>query len=205
MRRIATIMIMLWALLAAGALAEAALPAQEGLDAASAVNAMHAAVMRDVLGSEYSFSQLAGGDSIFVLYTDEAGENYLMVSLTQEGRADMAVIQCYSLEQFRTNGLDSLTALAMPFIPEDKFDSFEKWREDSAGSAQSALLTGMDMDLTYYTGEYVACAMSVAHQEGAANAALLTAVVSWHAPLSAEDVTLIMEGGEYGETEADGK
>ena len=206
MRRYILLIAALIALMIPGALAQTAeLPSQAGLDAASALTAMHEAVMRDVLGSEYRFSQPAGGDSIFVLYTDDESKNYLMVSLTAEGRADMAVIQCYSLAEFRQNGLDSLTALALPFIPEPNRGSFENWREETAESIFSALVDGVNMDLTYYTGEYVACAMSLAHQPGSAHETLFTAVISWHAPLSAEDITLIMETEDDGETEADGQ
>lgn len=204
MRLRSAIFVMLFIMLT-GAIAEPSLPSAAGLDAASAVNAMHEAVMRDVIDSEYRFSQPAGGDSIFVLYTDEIAENYLMVSLTGEGRADMAVIQCYELAEFFRNGLDSLTALAMPFIPEDNFEVFEKWRDDTANEIRAATVAGTDVDITYYTGEYIACAMSLSHQDGAENDMLFTALVSWHAPLSADDVTLIMEAGEDGETEADGE
>ena len=168
-------------------------PAQSGLDAAMAINAMHTAVMRDVLESDYSFSELAGGDSIFVLFTDAEAENYLMISLTDEAepRADMAVIQCYTLKEFDTHGLDSMKAIAMPFIPEDMLSSFDEWRTTVGGNAADAYREGRDLELTYYTGQYVTCAVSVMHDED--GKVLFTAIVSWNTPLAAEDITALME------------
>ena len=168
-------------------------PAQSGLDAAMAVNAMHAAVMRDVIGSGYTFSELAGGDSIFVLFTDAEAMNYLMISLTDEDkpRADMAVIQCYTLKEFETNGLDSMTAVALPFIPEENLGTFEKWREDTRMTVADAFRGGKDIELTYYTGEYVTCAMSLMNNGG--GDALFTVIVSWNTPLTAENITSLME------------
>ena len=169
------------------------LPAQSGLDAAMAANAMHAAVMRDVIGSDYTFSEIAGGDSIFVLFTDAEAVNYLMISLTDEDepRADMAVIQCYTLKEFETNGLDSMTAMALPFIPEENLGSFEKWREDTRLTVADAFRSGESVELTYYTGEYVTCAMSLMNNGG--GDALFTAIVSWNTPLTAENITSLME------------
>jgi len=169
-------------------------PAQSGLDAATAVTAMHAAVMRDFIGSDYRFSQLAGADSIFVLFTDDENKNYLMISLTDEtdSRADMAVIQGYTLMEFETNCLDSLTAIAMPFIPEANLPAFEEWRDGTGKVIADAYRSGADVELTYYTGEYITCAMSLMHT-GGANECLFTAVVSWNAPLTSEDISSLME------------
>ena len=54
--------------------------------------------LRDVLDSDFRFSQVAGGDSIYVLYSDESGRDFLMVSLggDDHDRVDMAVVQCYN-------------------------------------------------------------------------------------------------------------
>jgi len=175
---------------------EATYPNQSGLDAAMAVSAMHTAVMRDVLGSEYSFSELAGGDYIFVLFTDEDDKNYLMVSLTdeKESRADMAIIQCYTLKEFETNGLDSLTAIAMPFIPEENFPEFESWRDSTCKTVADAYRKNTDVELTYYTGKYVTCAMSYTCSDP--DAMLFTLIVSWNTPLTADDISSIMEAPE---------
>lgn len=175
------------------------LPEQSGLDAAMAINAMHTAVLRDVIGSEYSFSQLAGGDSIFVLFTDDTSTNYLMISLTDEedSRADMAIIQCYSLKEFETNGMDSLTAMAMPFIPEDIYPTFEEWRESTCKNVADAYREGTSLELTYYTGEYITCAMSLMYNSP--DNLLFTAVVSWNTPLTADDINTLMEAAEDAE------
>ena len=168
-------------------------PSQPGLDAAMAINGMHDAVMRDVLGTDYSFSQLAGGDEIFVLFTDSESENYLMISLTDEAdsRADMAIIQSYSLKEFETHAMDSLTAIAMPFIPEEHLTAFEQWRDNTRLAAAEAYKNNQDMELTYYTGEYITCAMSVMHDSP--DRILFTAIVSWNVPLTADDISAIME------------
>ncbi len=174
-------------------------PAQSGLDAAMAVTGMHAAVMHDVIGSDYSFSQIAGGDSIFVLFTDEFERNYLMISLTTEedSRADMAIIQCYSLMEFETNGLDSLTAIAMPFIPEANYASFEEWRDSTRITLAEAYHNRNDVELTYYTGEYITCAMSLMHTDDDSGDVLFTLIVSWNTPLTAENITSLMEEPSY--------
>ena len=167
-------------------------PAQSGLDAAMAVNAMHSAVMNDVLHSDYAFSELAGADTIFVLFPDPNEKNYMMVSLStdEEPRADMAIVQCYSLIEFETNGLDSLTALALPFIPEANVAGFESWRDSTKLDVIEAFRRGYDFELTYYTGEFITCAMSLMHTD---NDVLFTLIVSWNTPLSAENITSLME------------
>lgn len=168
-----------------------AAPSQEGLDAAGAVVAMHAAVMEGVIGSDYRFSELAGGDSIYVLYTDPEMRNYLMISLDDEShaRADMAVIQCYSLKEFDTNGLDSLSALATPFVGSESWEDFESWMGSRAATLREACLSGADVELTYYTGTYIACAMSLYQTD---DGPMFTLIVSWNTPLSAEDVSALM-------------
>lgn len=188
MRKLALILIIM---LFSFASAES-LPSQAGLDAAQAVAAMHDAVMADVLGRDYRFSELAGADGIFVLYTDPECHSYLMVSLGEaRDSADMAIIQSYTLSEFDSYALDSLTALATPFIPEENFAAFEDWRAETAAQTAAAAAEGSDMELTYYTGEYIACAMSVYHDDVGP---MFTALVSWHTPLTAEDITLRMEG-----------
>jgi len=178
--------------------APANMPSQAGLDAASAVTAMHAAVMEGVIGSDYRFSVLAGGDSIYVLYTDAEAKNYLMVSLTGEDNslADIAVMQSYSLIEFDTNVMDSLAALATPFIGEESWESFGKWRADNSALIGEAARSGKDVELTYYTGEYIACAVSLYHTD---EGPLFTALISWNTPLSAEDITALMDGGSSDE------
>lgn len=190
MREFISIIIILLLVCAAGQAAPAA-PSQEGLDAAGAVTAMHAALMEGVIGSDYRFSELAGGDSIYVLYTDPEARNYLMISLDEESRtrADMAVIQCYSLKEFDINGLDSLSALATPFVGSESWTDFESWRDSTAATLRDAALSGSDVELTYYTGTYIACAMSLYHTD---DGPMFTLIVSWNTPLSAEDVSALM-------------
>lgn len=190
MREFISIIIILVLVCAAGQAAPAT-PSQEGLDAAGAVTAMHAAVMEGVIGSDYRFSELAGGDSIYVLYTDPEMRNYLMISLDEESRtrADMAVIQCYSLKEFDINGLDSLSALATPFVGSESWADFESWRDSTAATLRDAALSGSDVELTYYTGTYIACAMSLYHTD---DGPMFTLIVSWNTPLSAEDVSALM-------------
>lgn len=170
-------------------------PSQEGLDAAGAVVAMHAAVMEGVIGSDYRFSELAGGDSIYVLYTDPETRNYLMISLDDESRTrvDMAVIQCYSMKEFDTNGLDSLSALATPFVGSESWEDFESWLNSTAETIRGAALSGNDVELTYYTGTYIACAMSLYHTDGGP---MFTLITCWNTPLSADDVSELMTGEE---------
>lgn len=190
MRKFISIIIILLLVCAAGQAVPTA-PSQEGLDAAGAVTAMHAAVMEGVIGSDYRFSELAGGDSIYVLYTDPEARNYLMISLDEESRtrADMAVIQCYSLKEFDINGLDSLSALATPFVGSESWTDFESWRDSTAATLRDAALSGSDVELTYYTGTYIACAMSLYHT---GDGPMFTLIVSWNTPLSAEDVSALM-------------
>ena len=191
MRKLISMIMMLIIACAAGQAEPATAPSQEGLDAAGAVVAMHAAVMEGVIGSDYRFSELAGGDSIYVLYTDPEMRNYLMISLDEEShtRADMAVIQCYSLKEFDTNGLDSLAALATPFIGSESWEAFEGWLLSTAADIRDAALSGGDVELTYYTGTYIACAMSLYHTD---DGPMFTLIASWNTPLSAEDVSALM-------------
>ena len=179
------------------------LPSQAGLDAAQAVAAMHDAVMADVLESDISFSDMAGADSLFVLYADAESRNFLMVSLGETGdKADIAVIQSYALADFDKCALKSLTALALPFIPDEHYAAFEDWRDATAAAVAEAAQKGADMELTYYTGEYIACAMSVFHDEVGP---MFTALVSWNEPLSAEDITARMDGMAQTEEIEDGQ
>lgn len=175
------------------------LPSQAGLDAAQAVVGMHNAVMADVLGGGISYGEPVGGDALFVLYADDGSQNFMMVSLGEAGdRADIAVLQSYSLADFDNSALLSLTALATPFVPDENWASFEKWRDDTAAAVAEAARNGADMELTYYTGEYISCAMSVFH-DGAGP--MFTALVSWNEPLSAEDITTRMEGMADGQAD----
>ena len=175
------------------------LPAQAGLDAAQALTAMHDAVMADVYETDYRFSELAGGDALYVLHTDAENRNFLMVSLGEAwDSADIAVLQSYSLAEFDKHALLSLTALATPFVPEENFPAFEQWRDETAALVADAAASGSDMELTYYTGEYIACAMSVYHDDAGP---LFTALISWHTPRTAEDITLRMEGMADGQAD----
>ena len=188
MRKIVLIFIMLLAF--SCAYAEDA-PSQAGLDAAQAVVAMHDAVMTDVLEQDIFYPEISGASSLYVLYSDAEARNFLMVSLGETGdSADIAVLQSYSLAEFDKKSLVSLTALAAPFIPEENRQSFDEWRDATAADVAEAASTGSDMELTYYTGEYIACAMSVFHDDAGP---MFTAVVSWHTPMTAEDITLRME------------
>ena len=169
------------------------MPSQAGLDAAAAVVAMHAAVMEGVIGSDYRFSEIAGGESIFVLYTDDEAKNHLMISLVGEelSQADMAVIQSTSLIEFDTNVLDSLAALSTPFIGEEDWADFEKWMADNSALIGTAARSRRDVELTYYTGKYIVCGVSLYHD---AQGPLFTALISWNTPLTAESVNALMEG-----------
>ena len=191
MRKLILMIMILIMACAAGQAEPVKAPSQEGLDAAGAVVAMHAAVMEGVIGSDYRFSELAGGDSIYVLYTDPEARNYLMISLDEDShtRADMAVIQCYSLKEFDTNGLDSLSALATPFVGSESWEDFESWLNSTAETVRAAALSDSDVELTYYTGTYIACAMSLYHTD---EGPMFTLIASWHTPLSAEDVSALM-------------
>ena len=192
------IIIILALILSACASAES-LPQQAGLDAAQAVAAMHDAMMRDYMETDYTLSELAGAEALYVLYTDADARNFLMVSLGEAGdSADIAVIQSYSLAEFDKHVLLSLTALSLPFIPEENMPAFEEWRDSTAEAAAAAAAKGQDMELSYYTGEYIACAMSVFHDDAGP---MFTALVSWHTPLTAEDITLRMEGMTDGQAD----
>ena len=92
-----------------------------------------------------------------------------------------------------------MTALATPFSPDENFAAFEEWRDATASAVATAAANGSDMELTYYTGEYIACAMSVYHDDVGA---MFTALVSWHTPLTAEDITLRMEGMSDGSADS---
>lgn len=191
MRKLISMVMILMMVCISGQAEPVKAPSQEGLDAAGAVVAMHAAVMEGVIGSDYRFSELAGGDSIYVLYTDPETRNYLMISLDDEShtRADMAVIQCYSLKEFDTNGLDSLAALATPFVGSESWENFESWLDSTAAALRGAALSGRDVELTYYTGTYIACAMSLYHTD---SGPMFTLIASWNTPLSADDVSALM-------------
>jgi len=163
------------------------------------VAAMHDAMMRDYMETDYTLSELAGAETLYVLYTDADARNFLMVSLGEAGNsADIAVIQSYSLAEFDKHALLSLTALSLPFIPEENLPAFEEWRDATAEAVAAAAAKGQDMELTYYTGEYIACAMSVFHDDAGP---MFTALVSWNTPLTADDISLRMEGMTDGQAD----
>ena len=191
--------IMILALMFACCACAESLPSQSGLDAAQAVVGMHNAVITDVFGGEACYSEPVGGDGLFVLYADAESKNFLMVSLGETGdRADIAVLQSYTLADFDKSALLSLTALAMPFIPEENWVTFEQWRDDTAAAVAEKAAGRADFELTYYTGEYISCAMSLYHD---AAGPMFTALVSWNEPLSAADITTRMEGMADGQAD----
>lgn len=168
------------------------MPSQAGLDAASALVAMHEAVLRDVLGSDFRFSQVAGGDSIYVLYSDESGRDFLMVSLGGDAhdRVDMAVIQCYNEGEFLKNGLDSMKGLALPFLTEAGAQEWDAWRAEMENTLSTAAREDRDAELTYFSSTYLSCAVSLYHD---GEKTLFTGIVSYERLLSAEDIDLLME------------
>ena len=124
------LIIMILALMLSSCASGESLPQQAGLDAAQAVAAMHDAMMRDYMETDYTLSELAGAETLYVLYTDADARNFLMVSLGEAGNsADIAVIQSYSLAEFDKHALLSLTALSLPFIPEENLPAFEEYNE----------------------------------------------------------------------------
>ena len=189
MKRI--LILALCALLTVGTLPALAaeMPCQEGLDAATALVAMHEA---DVLDSDFRFSQVAGGDSIYVLYSDESGRDFLMVSLggDDHDRVDMAVVQCYNEGEFLKNGLDSVKALALPFLTEEGAQEWDAWRAEMEKNLAQAAREGRDAELTYFSSTYLSCAVSVYHD---GEKTLYTGIVSYNRLLSAGDIDLLME------------
>ena len=192
MKRI--LILALCALLTVGTLPALAaeMPCQEGLDAATALVAMHEAVLRDVLDSDFRFSQVAGGDSIYVLYSDESGRDFLMVSLggDDHDRVDMAVVQCYNEGEFLKNGLDSVKALALPFLTEEGAQEWDAWRAEMEKNLAQAAREGRDAELTNFSSTYLSCAVSVYHD---GEKTLYTGIVSYNRLLSAGDIDLLME------------
>ena len=192
--------IVLWALCAMLALCACGeelppgqgMPSQAGLDAASALVGLHAAVMRDVLGSDFCFSQLAGGSEFYVLFADEAKKDYLMVSLAEDDRdrAEMAVLQTGFLSEFLDNLLPSLDALTLPFLSEAEQERYTAWRDRCKQEILERLRTDGDYELNYFAGEYLNCALSVYHDE---TGVLFTALADWAYPMSADDISALMQ------------
>ena len=186
--------LVLWALIALlsfTALSEN-LPPQEGLDAASALAGLHDAVTRDVLKSDFRFSELAGAGDFYVLFSDVSAKNYLMVSLWEEDRrrADMAVIQTSSLTEFLEHALLSLTALTLPFLTDGEQARCAAWRENCRAEILEKLRTDEDYELNYFVSDYVSCALSVYHDE---TGVLFTALADWAHPMSAEDISALTQ------------
>lgn len=192
MRRIFCVLLMIF--VCAGCAYSETAPSQAGMDSAAAVVSMHDAVMRDVIGMEYSFANLSGAGDIYVLFSDSGEQNFLMAALDETGeRVDTAVIQAYDKDAFAEFSLNSLRALYLPFCPEDGREEFEKWLSAAAYAAVTAADTGNDMETDFYHGDEAACGISAYHD---GEKVLFTALIDWYEPLSAEDVNGMMTEGE---------
>ena len=164
------------------------------MEAAAAVVSMHDAVMRDVLGLDFSFANLAGAGDIYVLFSDGAGENFLMVGLDETGeRAANAVIQVYDETAFAEIAINSLRAMYLPFCEDGAAADFESWLSGAAFEAVKAAQNGEDMEIDYFYGEYAACGIGAYHD---GEKVLFTAVIDWAAPISAVDINALMNAEE---------
>lgn len=166
-------------------------PSQAAMDAATAVVAMHDSVMKERLGVEYSFAALTGAGDVYLLFQDDQERNLMMVGLDDTGeRAAAAVIQAYDEDSFSLLSLNSLRAVYLPFCTDEERPAFESWLGDAAYGAIKAARAGENTELDYYYGEYAACGISE-YLDGEKQ--LFTALVSWYAPLSADDINALME------------
>lgn len=160
------------------------------MESAAAVVSMHDAVMRDVMGLDFSFANLAGAGDIYVLFSDEAGENFLMVGLDETGeRAANAVIQVYDETAFAEISLNSLRAMYLPFCQDGAEADFESWLSGAAYEAVTAVKNSEDMEIDYFYGDYAACGIGAYHD---GEKVLFTAVIEWAAPISAGDINALM-------------
>ena len=160
--------------------------------AAGAVVSMHNAVMRDVLGGDFEMTDVVGNEESLILFSDPDRSVYLMVAFDEVtlSRAETAVLQTYDLNSFKNRAALSLRALALPFLLDDEQAAFSDWLAAQLDAAEAAWYAGEDLELHYYEGTYVGCAASVYHEDGSA---MLTLLAHWYAPLSAADVTALME------------
>ena len=117
---------------------------------------------------------------------------FLMVSLggDDHDRVDMAVVQCYNEGEFLKNGLDSVKALALPFLTEEGAQEWDAWRAEMEKNLAQAAREGRDAELTYFSSTYLSCAVSVYHD---GEKTLYTGIVSYNRLLSAGDIDLLME------------
>ena len=189
MRRLLFLLALLFAL---PAHAEGTGASAAGQLAAGAVVSMHNAVIRDVLGSDFEFTSVLGNEAGFMLYADADERVYLLVSLDEESRAraEIAVLQAYDIEAFRARAALSLEAIALPFLKDEEKAAFDAWLAAQMNAVEAAYAEGADYELDYYEGEYVACAASAYHEDGRV---LLTLLARWYQPLTADDITLLME------------
>lgn len=162
---------------------------------AGAVVSMHNAVMRDELGLDYEITLVVGEDALYRLYTDDARRGMFMVGFGEEdaARAETVVLQSYSQADFEEITVNSLRAVCLPFMTDEEYADFEIWLAGETEAVKSALSEGADCEYNYFTGAYVSCAVSLYHDEGKL---IFTAVAAWEHPLSAEEITLLMSGGE---------
>lgn len=167
-------------------------PSADAQLAAGAVVSMHNAVMRDILHSDFEFTSVSDSDPTYQLYTDPNERVFLLVSFDEAtlSRAETAVLQTYDLVTFENCALLSLQAIALPFIPEEGKAEFSKWLAAQKSAVEAAYYAGEDYELDYYYGDYVACALSLYHEDGRT---MLTALAHWYHALSADDISALME------------
>lgn len=160
--------------------------------AAGAVVSMHNAVMEGVLASGYAFTDVVGNEEMLMLFSDPDRSVYLLVSFDEDthSRAQAAILQAYDLISFQNRAAYSLKALALPFLLDAEVSAFADWLDVQLNAAEEAYYAGMDYELNYYEGTYVACAASVYHEDGRA---MFTLLAHWDTPLSADDITALME------------
>lgn len=179
-------------LLAIPARGEVAAPSDGAQLAAEAVVSMHNTVMRDVLGGDFAFTDVVGSEESLMLFSDPDRSVYLLVSFDEDtlARAETAVLQAYDLNTFKNRAALSLRALALPFLTDDEQTAFSDWLAAQLSAAEAAYYAGEDLELDYYEGTYVACAASIYHEDGGV---MFTLLAHWYTPLSADDITMLME------------
>ncbi len=160
--------------------------------AAGAVVSMHNAVMRDMLGGDFAFSDLVGNEESLMLYSDPDRSVYLMVAFDEDtlSRAETAVLQTYDLSTFEHRAALSLRALTLPFLLDDEQAAFDDWLDAQLDAMEAAYYAGEDYELNYSEATYVSCGASLYHADGSV---LFTLLAHWYTPLSADDITSLME------------
>jgi hypothetical protein len=160
--------------------------------AAGAVVSMHNAVMRDVLGGDFAFSDLVGNEASLLLYSDPDRSAYLLVAMDEDtlSRAETAVLQTYDLSSIKNRAALSLRALALPFLLDDEQAAFDDWLGAQLDAMEAAYYAGEDYELNYSEATYVSCGASLYHADGGV---LFTLIAHWYTPLSADDITSLME------------